>query len=371
MNNLRTALLEYRSSVPLFVMAAGLLGMASCTSEEGWVEAQGPLTWDDVGVISTFGEAEQAGWLSLLRRPRDAVIRGENVLILDESPPWIRVFKRDGEFLEALVSGGEGPGEAVRPSSLATASGDGFVLTDRLGVSRFDPEGRLLAFTRRTAHAAMGAVEACSGRLFVVTRATLPEAAAVLGEITPGGSLDTLLVFAPSRLNSRAHHTWFSHGDAFGLLVYPEEAGRPRLLRIGCDGEILREITLDPLGPGQRAEILQSGTIEVTPAEPPFPAGLALVDGFVLWAVQERDSTTSITAYGSEEARLRVTIDGWYQLLGHGPRGDLLFGNSFSTRGTWGFIPSVVLVDGRQLLGQMRAIDQELGRAGIRTCRNP
>ena len=371
MNNPRGALLEYRSSVPLFVMVAGLLGMASCTSEEGRVEAQAPLTWDDVGVISTFGEAEQAGWLSLLRRPRDAVIRGENVLILDESPPWIRVFKRDGEFLEALVSGGEGPGEAVRPSSLATASGDGFVLTDRLGVSRFDPEGRLLAFTRRTAYAAMGAVEACSGRLFAVTRATLPEAAAVLGEITPGGSLDTLLVFAPSRLNGRAHHTWFSHGDAFGLLVYPEEAGRPRLLRIGCDGEILREITLDPLGPGQRAEILQSGTIEVTPAEPPFPAGLALVDGFVLWAVQERDSTTSITAYGSEEARLRVTIDGWYQLLGHGPRGDLLFGNSFSTRGTWGFIPSVVLVDGRQLLGQMRAIDQELGRAGIRTSRNP
>lgn len=354
--------MEYRSSVPLFVMVASLLGLSSCTSEKGRVEAQAPLTWDDVGVISTFGEVEQAGWLPLLRRPRDAVIRGEDVLILDESPPWIRVFKRDGEFLEALVSDGEGPGEAVRPSSLTTASGDGFVLTDRLGISRFNREGRLLAFTRRTAYAAMGAVEACSGRLFVVTRATLPEAAAVLGEIMPGGSLDTLLVFAPSRLNSRAHHTWFNHGDASGLLVYSEEAGRPRLLRIGCDGEILREITLDPLGHGQRAAILQSGTIEVTAAEPPFPAGLALVDGFVLWAVQERDSTTSITAYGSEEARLRVTIDGWYQILGNGPRGDLLFGNSFSTRGTWGFIPSVVLVDGRQLLGHMRDIDQRSTR---------
>jgi len=33
------------------------------------------------------------------------------------------VFKRDGEFLEALVSVGEGPGEAVRPSSMATAGG--------------------------------------------------------------------------------------------------------------------------------------------------------------------------------------------------------------------------------------------------------
>lgn len=152
--------MEYRSSVPLFVMVAGLLGLSSCTSEKGRVEAQAPLTWDDVGVISTFGEVEQAGWLPLLRRP----------------------------------------------------------------------------------------------------------------------------------------------------------------------------------------------------------AGLALVDGFVLWAVQERDSTTSITAYGSEEARLRVTIDGWYQILGNGPGGDLLFGNSFSTRGTWGFIPSVMLVDGRQLLGHMRDIDQRSTR---------
>lgn len=355
----------YRSSLPLFVMVAGLLGIASCTSEKGWVEAQAALTWDDVGVISTFGEVEQAGWLSLLRRPRDAVIHGEDVLILDASPPWIRVFKRDGEFLEALVSVGEGPGEAVRPSSMATAGGDGFVLTDRLGVSRFNREGRLLAFSRRTAYVAMGAVEACSGRLFVVTRATLPEAAAVLGEIMPGGSLDTLLVFAPSRLNSRTHHTWFSHGDASGLLVYTEEAGRPRLLRIDCDGEVLQEVTLDPLGNGQRAEMLQSGTIKVTAAEPPFPAGLALVDGFMLWAVQEDDSTTSITAYGSDGARRRVTIDGWYQLLDHGPQGDLLFGNSFSTRGTWGFIPSVVLVDGRQLLGHMRDIDQESTREDL------
>ena len=354
--------MKYRSSSPLLVMVAGLLGTASCTSEEGRIETQAALTWDDVGVISTFGEVEQAGWLSLLRRPRDAVIRGEHVLILDESPPWIRVFKRDGEFLEALVPAGEGPGEAVRPSSLATASGDGFLLTDRLGVSRLNREGQLLAFARRTAYAPLGAVEACSGRLFVVTRATLPESAAVLGEIMPGGLLDTLLVFAPSRLNSRAHHTWFSRGDAFGLLVYTEEAGRPRLLRVGCDGEVLREVTLDPLGHSQRAEVLQSGMIEVTPAEPPFPAGLGLVDDLLLWAVQEGDSTTSITAYGSDGARLRVTIDGWYQLLGNGPQGDLLFGNSFSTRGTWGFIPSVVLVDGRKLLGHMRDIDQESTR---------
>ena len=70
----------------------------------------------------------------------------------------------------------------------------------------------------------------------------------------------------------------------------------------------------------------------------------------------------SITAYGSDGARLRVTIDGWYQLLGNGRQGDLLFGNSFSTRGTWGFIPSVVLVDGRKLLGHMRDIDQESTR---------
>lgn len=352
------------TSVRLLVMVAGLLGVASCTSGNGRVETEAALTWDDVGLISTFGEAEQADRLSLLGRPRDAVIRGEDVLVLDESPPWIRVFKRDGEFAEALVSAGEGPGEAVRPSSLATAGGDGFVLTDRLGVSRFNQEGQLLSFSRRTAYAAMGAVEACSGRSFAVTRATLPEAAAVLGEIMPGGSLDTLLVFAPSRLNSRAHHTWFSRGDAFGLLVYTEEAGRPRLLRIGCDGEVRREVTLDPLGHGQRAEMLQSGTIEVFPAEPPFPAGLALVDGFVLWAVQEADSTTSITAYGSDGARRRVTIDGWYQLLDNGPQGDLLFGNSFSTRGTWGLIPSVVLVDGRQLLGHMRDIAQESAREG-------
>ena len=108
--------------------------------------------------------------------------------------------------------------------------------------------------------------------------------------------------------------------------------------------------------------MVQSGTIEVTPAEPPFPAGFGLVDDFVLWAVQEDDSTTSITAYGPDRARLRVTIDGWYQLLGNGAHGELLFGNFFSTSGTWGFIPSVVLVDGRQLLGHMRDIDQESTR---------
>jgi hypothetical protein len=180
----------------------------------------------------------------------------------------------------------------------------------------------------------------------------------------PDGAVgERLLTFDDARGSVRNYHPWFVDTYEGRALFYAEEERRHRLIELGCDGRVVRELALDSLGRGQVFQRTERGFRLTSPGYP-FPAGLARVENRVLWATRvlepaaggALDSLTVITAWGSDGGPRRVTIRGWYQLFDGASDGSLLFGNSWTLgqnwayAGTWGLIPAVFLVDGNALL---------------------
>ena len=177
---------------------------------------------------------------------------------------------------------------------------------------------------------------------------------------------NTIAIFSPVRPSGRNYHPWFVGAAAEGLLLYPEEQDRSRLLELGCDGAVLTELVVDSLGPGEVIELMTDGRYRVTSPQPPFPSGLARVNDRVLWAarvVEGTDSVTVITAFDPDGDARQLRIRGWYQLFDSDADGALLFGNSWTNGqnwvygASWGLFPAVLLVDGHRLL---EFVDDEL-----------
>ena len=68
-------------------------------------------------------EVNPASEAEAFRRIRDAQLTpdGRFIVVLDVSPPFVRVFNRDGSLEAAFVPHGEGPGEAEQPEALAVS----------------------------------------------------------------------------------------------------------------------------------------------------------------------------------------------------------------------------------------------------------
>lgn len=105
----------------------------------------------------------------------------------------------------------------------------------------------------------------------------------VLARMDDSGALDTLLGLGPQRVQALQYPFFGAEGT--GSLFHTDEIPRDRLLDVACDGRVLREITLPPLGVGERWEQTERGWT-LHPAVPPFPAGFGRVDGIVVWAEQ-------------------------------------------------------------------------------------
>ena len=54
------------------------------------------LTLAEIGIEAELGVREQDDRLSLLQQPLDVAFLRNEVFVLDASPPWIRVFDRQG-----------------------------------------------------------------------------------------------------------------------------------------------------------------------------------------------------------------------------------------------------------------------------------
>ena len=336
----------------------------SCNRDSRLAEVRPPLlSLPEIGIKAEFGVREGEGRLGVLRRPMDAIFSGDEVLVLDASPPWVRVFDREGHFLRAMVREGQGPGEVGRPYTLTATKDSGFVMAHRRGVDRLDREGNLVLTARHAGkHLVYGAVEACGGHVFVLARSPGEiNGPGLLLRVGPDGTLgDTLAVLDPLRPRNQVgrRRASFLEPTKEGILLYPEELNRDRLLEVGCNGRVLRDIEVDSLGepetivPGWRP-----GTVGLKAAQPPHPGGIAHVDGRVLWAALvvgspvdgSVDSTTVITAFDAEGSSRSVAIHGWFQLFDSDVGGSLLLGNAD------GLYPSILLVDGITLL---RLIDE-------------
>jgi len=303
---------------------------------------------EDIGLLARMGTQEQESPAAILHAPLDGVLSGDEVIVLDESDPWVRIFHRSGQFLRAVGQAGLGPGEAVNPSAI-TATGQGYTLWENQGLVELGAEGESRQGLGRFGYRVRGGM-ACGNDLLVLASTLLPsDQPSVLARMHQNGALDTLLVLGPQRVQA-LQYPFFGVGGNGSLIVYTDEIPRDRLLEVACDGTLLQEIDVPPLGSGERWEQTERGWT-LHPAIPPFPAGLGRVDGVVIWAEQERlgpdegpeaEWATVFTALSGDASPPRLRIPGRYQILDDAPDGALLLGVREP-------LPEVVLLDGRAL----------------------
>lgn len=317
------------------------------------------MTFADIGIEASFGVREQSDPLSLIRQPLDAAFLGTEVLILDSSPPFVRIFDRSGEFRGFMLRQGDGPAEANRPSSISTTAAGNILVNHVRGFTLLTRDGTPLSFVRRVGHASRGVVEACDGQLVALVSVGRSEPR-LLGKIRSDRALeegveDTLVWLGPERRNDRAHHTWFVEPGPARILFYTEEQDSNRLLDVACHDGSYRELPLDSLGPPETATMLDANTFSVRLPQPPFPAGVARLGDRIVWASQVidprgPDSLTVFTVFGEDDQTRSIGILGWMQILDSDPDGMLLMGNSYRRAMIDGLYPRVVMVSGTHLL---------------------
>lgn len=349
-----------RSTI-LFAMTVFVSGCGAEIDGRG-SERETVLNLSDLAQIIEIGGREQNDRAAILHRPLDGALLDDEVLILDASAPWLRVFDHQGTFLRAFVASGGGPGETVQPTSMASLGRDGIMINDVRRISLIDPDGRDRFALGTSGFLGRGVTSGCDGgTVAFINLSERAEGPGRLVRLSMAGEVeDTLLALGMLRSHSRDHHPWFVKAGSGSIMFFTEEQDTNRLLEIDCKGEVLREIPIDSVGPSYVEEPWgDDGGIALNPPEPPFPGGFAIIDDRILWSMQvvaatERspaDTVTTITAIRNDGSRRRIIVDGWVQFLDSNDDGTLLFSNTVSRRGrTSGLIPMVMLIDGRALL---------------------
>lgn len=343
-----------RIAPPLLFVVLGSCGAPDLDSDD-----RPPIRLEELEGVVEFGR-DGGSPLSLLHRVVDGAFLNDEVVILDASPPWVRVFDRSGNFSRSMVESGQGPGEAESPMMLATTALNHLLVHDQRGIVRVDAAGTFQSFIPRTAgYMSRGTVQACGDDLLAMGYPPAGEdPQGMIARMDPAGVLaDTLVTFGPVRFNNRRHHPWFNEAEDDRLLFYSEERDTFRLMEVACDGTLVREIPIDSLGPGERWEGLS-----LHPPAPPLPAGLARIGDQVLWARNveaadhdgSMDSLTVITAYGLDGQLRRLSLLGWYRILESDRDGNVLLSNTWGADHSWGLHPRAWSLDGAVLLATMQ-----------------
>lgn len=303
----------------------------------------------DLGIVTVVGQDESGDPLALFTRILDGGLLPDEIVVLNSRGPFIRTFNNRGDFTRAVAREGEGPGEVRRPISLAVTDG-GYVVNQSVGIQQVERTGQLVRHLRMQGTHFRGAIVACEGRIAALAISAGFEAPGALVLFAGRGDhVDTLVELGPIRGNSRRAHPFFGRSTARGIVFYTEEIGRPRLLEVSCNGNVLREIALDSIGPHERFVSNEDGTMALHPAAPPLPSGMGRVRDHLVWAVQiveqgeaAVDSMTAITSISTSGERRVIMLRGWVTVLDSG-KGELLVSLSEP-------VPHVARIDGRALL---------------------
>ncbi len=128
------------------------------------------LLSDTEGHVVHVGRGGSGNELAVFSRVSGARVSpaGRVVVVLDPSPPFLRVFDSSGDLSHALVPRGGGPGEARRPGSFAVSDSLILLAHDGSNLSLFDVSGRFIARHRVDRFVPLGVTRACTDDAWIV-----------------------------------------------------------------------------------------------------------------------------------------------------------------------------------------------------------
>jgi hypothetical protein len=155
-----------------FLAALLLLVLASCSSEQVPVldESLSALLNTPEYHVARIGIGMDHDEHALLSRPISArILRGgEAIAVLDDQPPFLKIYDRHGRLLHSAFPRGGGPGEAERLYSLAVLGDSLLLAVEASGrLVRAGIDGRYLAEQRIEEIALYAMVEGCSDELII------------------------------------------------------------------------------------------------------------------------------------------------------------------------------------------------------------
>jgi hypothetical protein len=154
-----------------------------------------------------------------------------HVVVLDMSPPYVKVFGHDGRLQTAFLRKGGGPGELQAPAALATSGDTAILVVDaKGGLSVFDLAGRLKQHTRPLGIVPLAAAAGCDGGWVLYGPAT--------GGGTPAWLHDVRLAGGGASVRSVLSDTLPAQGIGIGLAYGLVGGGRSLVLRHDAGGAV-------------------------------------------------------------------------------------------------------------------------------------
>lgn len=290
---------------------------------------------------------------------------GSSVVVLDRSPPFVRIFNRSHSPI-AVLPRGQGPGESRGPYSVAADQG-GFLVLDG-GAKLYDWDGELLAEGVIQNVRAAAVLRGCGGDWFVYGPSSEPINWIHTLHVVAPDTFQTEGIFEdptqPKRLALGKQYLFT--GNSAEFLLYHENGAPKRMLAWSCGERPHHEASLAYLMPLEREPEVQEGeggvtlTMTYSGNEPQF-AGAAVVQAGVLRAESIfkisppslEPEVETVLRLVENDVEYAATVDGFYTLHGATATGVL-----FSTYEPF---PQVLLVDMSALrLGLYQGVRRKL-----------
>jgi len=330
-------LMHLRSSTGPILAFLGFaaLGMTACEPDGGDTTRGTTLSLSQLPSFREIGVQDSGEAEALLFRVQDAAFLDGQVAVVDGAPPWIRIFEPDGTFRGGILPQGEGPGEAGQPRAVSRTSTGAMSVTEGRRAQVVSQEGLALGTVSLPGHLLRWAGEFC-GREHALWAFPLGQEDPPNLLVVASGDdavMDTILTWGPARGAWSGREPPHVVPSSTGLLLHTEELERERIIELDCQGQIRREIPVEPLGAPERYEDLPEGGFGLLPAEPPLPGGLARAGPHLIWATREvrpglesaADSVTVVRIHHESGEERRAELSGWYRLHDGDVDGSLLW----------------------------------------------